>query len=115
MPSSFHGLTVYKLAAALGDELYAVVMRWPRSQRFVLGDQLVRAADSVGANIAEGVGRWYPQERRRLLYIARGSLYEMEHWVARAEARGMLEPGRLEVIDEIGKALNGLIRQPAPD
>jgi four helix bundle protein len=76
--------------------------------------QLVRAADSVGANIAEAMGRWSVPDRRRLLFVARGSLHETEHWISVAETRGLLPAGTATQVDEISRALNGLIRQPVP-
>jgi four helix bundle protein len=91
--SKFHDLEVYKLAIALADELYATVARWPSFARYSLGSQLVRAADSVGANIAEATGRWHVPDKRRVLFIARGSLCEAEHWIPRAESRGLLTLG----------------------
>jgi four helix bundle protein len=74
--------------------------------------QLVRAGDSVGANIAEAMGRWHVADRRRLLFIARGSLYETEHWMLRAESRGLLKRGASDRLGELGRALNGLIKKP---
>jgi four helix bundle protein len=48
---------VYQLAEDLGDQLWAIIEKWkPMAQR-VVGEQLVRAADSIGANIAEGSGK----------------------------------------------------------
>jgi four helix bundle protein len=111
-PSKFHDLAVYKLAVALSDEMYAAVARWPSFDRFSLGSQLVRAADSVGANIAEATGRWHEPDKRRILFIARGSLYETEHWIARAETRGLLTLGTTERAEEIARPLNGLIKNP---
>jgi four helix bundle protein len=75
--------------------------------------QLVRAADSIGANIAEATGRWHPADKRRLFIIARGSLYETEHWLLRAEKRGLARP-RSERLDDLARALNGLIKRPVP-
>jgi four helix bundle protein len=103
---------VYRLAAELCDELYERAVRFPTLDRQSLGIQLIRAADSVGANIAEAGGRWHEKDKRRLLMIARGSLYELEHWLLRAEARGLLERGISEKTDEVGRALNGLIKRP---
>jgi four helix bundle protein len=86
------------------------VKKWPASERS-LGDQLVRAADSIGANIAEASGRWHRNDERRFLRMARGSLYETEHWMARAEARGLLQPGSTDELTRIAKTLNGLINK----
>jgi four helix bundle protein len=75
--------------------------------------QLVRAADSIGANIAEALGRWHPADKRRLLTIARGSLYETEHWIDRAHHRGLLRD--TPDLSELGRTLNGLMKKPTPE
>ncbi|HEY2602057.1 MAG TPA: four helix bundle protein [Thermoleophilaceae bacterium] len=108
-PSKFHDLDVYKHAIALADDLYARVVRWPILARSSMGEQVLRSVDSVGANIAESTGRWHTADRRRLLFIARGSLCETEHWIGCAERRGLLPLGTTERAVEIAKALNGLI------
>jgi four helix bundle protein len=110
--SNFQKLRVYQLAGELADELFLTVNRWPPFARHSVGSQLVRAADSIGANIAESAGRWHVPDKRRLLFIARGSLTETEHWITRAVRRGLLEPGTTERIPEIARALNGLIKNP---
>jgi four helix bundle protein len=110
--SDFHQLEVYRLAVALSDEIYLSVEHWPTHARVSFGTQLVRSVDSIGANIAEGSGRHAPADRRRFLVIARGSLYETEHWIGRAETRGLLPHGTAERLNEIGRLLNGLIRRP---
>ena len=112
MAGSFTRLVTYQLAAELSDELYVRAVAFPRLDRWSVGIQLIRAADSVGANIAESAGRWHEQDKRRLLMIARGSLYELEHWLLRAEARGLLERGTSTRTDELARALNGLIKRP---
>ena len=102
--SSFRDLNVYRLSAALADDLHQAVMGWDSFSRWSTGIQLVRAADSIGANIAEGTGRWHPADSRRLLFIARGSLYETEHWMLRAESRGLLKKNSSERLNEIERA-----------
>jgi four helix bundle protein len=109
---SFRRLAVYRLAAELADEIYALAAAFPKLDRWSVGIQLIRAADSVGANIAESAGRWHEQDKRRPLMIARGSLYELEHWLLRAEVRGLIEAGSSKKTDEVARALNGLIRHP---
>jgi four helix bundle protein len=51
---------------------------------------LVRAADSIGANIAEGTGRGSFKENRRFVRISRASLYETKYWLKRASKRNLL-------------------------
>ena len=76
--------------------------------------QLVRAADSVAANIAEATGRWHEADKRRLLIIARGSLYETEHWLVRATARELITESYDGRLGDIARMLSGLIARPTP-
>jgi four helix bundle protein len=110
--SDFRELVAYRLAVELADDLHRLASGWNSFDRWSLGVQLVRAADSVGANMAEAMGRWHVADRRRLLFIARGSLYETEHWILRAESRGLLEQGTCDRVGQVGRALNGLIKKP---
>jgi four helix bundle protein len=112
--TAFRNLVAYRLAVGVADELHTAVMRWGSFERWSLGLQLVRSADSIGANIAEALGRWHEADRRRLLFVARGSLYETEHWIQRAEARALLDRGSVSGLDEVGRALNGLIKRRPP-
>jgi four helix bundle protein len=111
---AFRSLAAYQLAAALCDDLTLEVETWPSFEKWSLGIQLVRAAGSVGANIAEGAGRWTEADKRHLFLIARGSLYELEHWTERAAKRGLLERAYQARIDEVRGALVGLMQRPAP-
>ena len=54
--TNFEKLSVYKLAERLSDEAWAVVIGWDLFPKDTVGQQLVRAADSIGANIAEAQG-----------------------------------------------------------
>jgi four helix bundle protein len=58
-------------------------------------------------------GRWHQRDRRHLFYVARGSLYETEHWITYAERRGLLERGTSMRVTEIARTLNGLIDKEA--
>jgi four helix bundle protein len=112
--SAFRELVAYRLAAALANDLYEVVSAWERLPLWAVGLQMVRAADSVAANIAEADGRFTWADRRRFLLIARGSLHETEHWMLQAEKRRLLPEGSSERVEEIAKTLNGLLkRRPA--
>ena len=87
---SFERLRVYQLAETLSDEIWNIVAGWDAFARDTVGRQLVKAADSIGANIAEGSGRGTYQDNRRFIRIARGSLYETRHWLRRAYKRKLL-------------------------
>jgi four helix bundle protein len=79
--------------------------------RWTVGVQLVRAADSIGANIAEANGRAKDPDQSRLLVIARGSIYETQHWLERARSRGLAcPPDARDRAAEVGRRLNGLVR-----
>jgi four helix bundle protein len=90
-----------------------VVHLWPKFDRWSLGLQIVRSADSITGNIAEAMGRHHVPDRRRFLVIARGSLYELENWLLLAEDRELIAPGAADELESIAKTLNGLIKRPA--
>lgn len=54
---SFEDLRVYQLAETLADDVWNIVVAWDAFARDTVGKQIVKAADSIGANIAEGTGR----------------------------------------------------------
>ena len=51
--SSFENLRVYQLSEQMADEIWNIVVLWDQFAKQTVGNQIVRAADSVGANIAE--------------------------------------------------------------
>lgn len=81
--------------------------------RFGLGDQLMRAAFSIPANIAEGAGRESVKEFRRYLTIAVGSASELENHLLIADELGLLSdaPRHLQELSEIQSMLAGLRRR----
>ena len=75
-------LEVYKLARELskiGWEIYDS-LDWQTKK--IIGDQFITATDSVGANIAEGYGRFHYLDKIKFFYNARASLVEAnDHWL----------------------------------
>lgn len=69
---SFEQLRVYQLSEELADAVWDTVRRWDILSRDTVGKQIIRSADSIGANIAEGYGRGSYQDNRRFVRIARG-------------------------------------------
>jgi four helix bundle protein len=114
----FEKLDVYRLSEKLADEIWTTVTAWDRFAKQTIGVQLVRSADSVGANIAEGVGRGSFQDNRRFVRTARGSLNETKHWLRRAHSRHLLTPDTVNrikpLIDALGPKLNAYLRSIGP-
>ena len=88
---SFEDLDVYRLAEDLAHQVWDIVTSWPDFRRNSLGYQFVKSADSIGANLAEGFGRFHFAENRQFARISRGSLYEARHWLRRAWKRDLLK------------------------
>ena len=107
-------LRVYAMAEELADLVWDVVIRWEQFSKNTVGHQLVRAADSVGANIAEGYGRASPADHQRFVRIARGSLYEVRHFLRRADKRGLFgkehKTQLQKVLKELLPTLNAYLR-----
>lgn len=111
--TNFENLQIYKLSEKLSDQLWKIVVRWDALARDTVGKQLVRAVDSIGANIAEGSGRGTDPEIRRFLRMARGSLYETQHWLRRAYRRRLLNEKEvndlLPLVKELTPKLNAYL------
>lgn len=110
---SFSSLKVYQLSEKLSDKIWFIVLGWNTFAKKTVGSQIVRSADSVGANLAEGTGRGSYQDNRRFVKIARGSLYETRHWVRRATMRELLNADQVSelnaIIDELSPRLNAYL------
>lgn len=110
----FERLNVYRLAEQLADEIWTITTYWDQFARQTIGGQLVRACDSIGANIAEGTGRGTYLDNRRFALMSRGSLYETKHWLRRAYRRDLLTSEQVEhlkeIIDTLSPMLNAYIK-----
>lgn len=109
----FENLRIYQLAEELSDLCWSIVTKWDNFARDTLGKQFVNSADSIGANIAEGSGRGSFADNRRFAVIARGSLFEVKHWLRRAYQRGLLSDSHVrkfqELIEELTPKLSAYI------
>lgn len=90
MVKKYQELTVWQKAFALCLEVYRATKAFPRTELYGLTAQIRRAAVSIPSNIAEGFGRRTTPDFLRSLYIAYGSLCELETQVALAEAMAYL-------------------------
>jgi four helix bundle protein len=112
--TNFENLRVYKLSEELADEIWKIVFRWNAFAKDTVGKQIVRSADSIGANIAEGAGRHNFQDNRRFVKIARGSLNETQHFLRRAFKRNLLTSADVKkikpLVDNLAPQLNSYLK-----
>jgi four helix bundle protein len=112
--TNFEKLQVYQLSEKIADSIWNIVIGWNSLARDTVGKQIIRSADSIGANIAEGSGRGSPQDNRRFVRMARGSLYETIHWLRRSYRRKLLSQAEVKklraLIEELSPKLNAFLR-----
>ena len=112
--TNFENLRVYQMSEELADKLWDIVIGWDNFAKDTVGKQVVRSADSIGSNLAEGEGRGSYQDNRRFIKIARGSLQETQHWLRRAFKRKLLTESQIEelkpLIAKLSPTLNAYLR-----
>ena len=106
-------LQVYKLSMEIGEKVWDVVIKWNNFEKDTVGKQLVRAIDSVAANLSEGFGRYHFREKTHFSYYSRGSLFESKTWLTKANNRKLIDNEKFKYliseIDKIGIKLNNYI------
>ena len=109
---SFENLKVYQLARQLVKDVYLLQNRFPKEERYALGDQVRRAAVSITANLAEGSGRQSLKEKIRFIEVAFGSMTEVFCELQTACDLGYIRNEELDALrpqfTEIAKMLSGL-------
>jgi four helix bundle protein len=78
MEANYQNLDVYKVSKELIHFVYKLLRKYPSEEKYALCDQIRRAAISVPANIAEGMGRTSIREQKHFLEISYGSLMEVQ-------------------------------------
>jgi four helix bundle protein len=110
---SYEHLRVFRKAEKLADLVWQIVAGWQHFEKISMGGQLVTAADSIGANMAESAGRGTDKESQRFIRIARGSLYELKLRLRRAVSRGLTKEDDAKeiqcLIEKLGPALNACL------
>jgi len=108
MAVGLEDLQVLKAAEAVADSIWKRVAQWDDFAKDVVGKQITRSADSIGANIAESVGRYNFGEKLQFLYYSRGSLFETKYWLNRIKERGLMKQSEVQ---EYIEGLTALARQ----
>ncbi|MDH2207303.1 four helix bundle protein [Empedobacter sp. GD03644] len=106
-------LDVWKKSVDFVTIIYKETQSFPKEEIYGLTNQIRRSAVSISSNIAEGAARNSDKEFIHFLYIALGSLMELDTQLI--IARNLIYINEEEFIqlisklEEIGKMLNGLI------
>lgn len=107
---NFKELIVWQKAMLLVEEVYKLISFLPNNEKFVLSDQIRRAAVSIPSNIAEGRGRSTEREFAYFLNIANGSAYELQTQLIICQRLGYFKEEQLtiayQLCDEICRILN---------
>ncbi len=107
-------LDVYKLAEELSDRIWSGFDTWAKKVQYTIGYQIIKASDSIAANLAEGYGRYTPADRKLFYRYARGSFEETKAWLRKLIRRKIIKEDKIseytELINELGPKLNAFIR-----
>jgi four helix bundle protein len=89
-------LQVYQLSMTIAEEIWDIVYKWDYFTKDTIGKQLVKAVDSVAANLSEGFGRYFYKEEKLFCYYSRGSLSETRTWLTKACNRKLINVDEFE-------------------
>lgn len=112
---SFTDLTVWKKGHQLVLNIYKITKKFPKSESYILVDQMRRAVTSITSNIAEGFGRRTLKDRMRFYYQAQGSLTELKDQLLISKDLNYLEKEEFDLVarlaNEVHQLLQGLIQK----
>ena len=107
-------ITAYKTAFGLSNYIWECISKWNYFEQDTVGKQLVRACDSISANIAEGFGRYGKRDKVKFYYYAKGSVWEALDWNEKCKKRALITEEQYQHIlgelQELPKAINSLIK-----
>ncbi len=111
---TLNDIEAYRIAYHLSNKVWDIILKWDHFTRNTIGQQFVRAIDSVSANIAEGFGRFGKKDKIRFYRYASGSTYECLDWNEKAKERNLLTQETYNFIfqelKKLPKAINSLIK-----
>jgi four helix bundle protein len=110
---SFEDLEIWRLSHSLVLEIYKIIKSFPKTENYILTKQIIRSAQSIPANIAKCMGRFYKKELTQFLIIARGSVEKTKYHLILAKDLGYIDTNTFENFKNnytlLGKKINSLI------
>ncbi|MBE9036602.1 four helix bundle protein [aff. Roholtiella sp. LEGE 12411] len=111
---SYQDLQVWQEGMNLAESCYLLTRNFPKEETYGITTQIRRSAVSIPANIAEGYGRKTRGEYIQFLYIAQGSLKELETHMILSKRVNLIEAQSIDSVlaqcQLVGRLLQGLIR-----
>ena len=103
----------FRISFHLSNYVWDVVLKWSNFSQRTVGEQFVRAVDSISANIAEGFGRYGKKDKIKFYRYSQGSLSESLNWNEKSKIRKLLSTEDYKYIfgelQKLPKAINALI------
>lgn len=113
MITKLEDFKAHSLAIEVAEDVWSVVIKWKYFEKDTVGKQLVRAVDSIAANLSEGLGRYHYREAKNFAYYSRGSLFETRTWLQKCMNRKLFEEGQLTALESrlqiLGRMINAYI------
>ncbi|MDQ7949705.1 MAG: four helix bundle protein [Pedobacter sp.] len=98
-------ITAYSNSFKLSNKIWELITKWDSFAKRTIGEQFIRAADSISANIAEGFGRYHKKDKIKFYYYSFGSVKESIDWNEKAKMRNLIT---IKDYEEIAMILNAL-------
>ena len=107
-------LEAYRISFDLSNYVWDSVLNWDNFGKYTVGIQIVKAVDSISANISEGFGRYTKKDKIRFYRISMGSTKESENWYHKSVKRNLFSDAEAKHIktelDKLPKSINSLIK-----
>jgi four helix bundle protein len=111
---TLNDIDCYKRALKLSNYVWNVVISWNLFSKKTVGEQFVRAVDSISANIAEGFGRYGKKDKIKFYRYSFGSVKESCDWNEKSRIRKLISNSCYEDIlgelQALPKEINQLIQ-----
>jgi len=109
-----NNISAYKIAFNISNYVWGLVNEWDYFSKKTIGEQFIRAIDSISANIAEGFGRYTKKDKINFYRYSYGSLKESLDWNEKAKMRKLLKDKEytyiLTELKKLPKEINSLIK-----
>lgn len=111
MENTLEKLKIYQLAIQVSDLAWNIYSSLSKNYQYHIGNQFLDATDSIGANIAEGYGRYHYKESINFNNYARGSAFESRFWLSRLINRQLINQEKFneanQLLEQVIIKING--------